>query len=91
MIKTFSSLDFHLSPAGKRNGEGKENTFFLPGPWLLLCIGPRFVPTAPCMTQMPSGPLLYSMCPVCVWMEALPDIKGRIRKDIVFAVSIPEL
>lgn len=26
------SLPWTLSPAGKRNGEGKENTTFLPGP-----------------------------------------------------------
>lgn len=83
-------MDFGLNPAGKRDGERKENTFFLPGPWMLLCIWPRFVPIAPCMTQMPSGPLLYTLCPLCVWMKALPDIKGRIQKDTAFAVSISE-
>lgn len=84
-------MDFRLSPAEKRNGEGKENSIFLPGPRLLLCVGTRFVPTTPCMTQMPSGPFLYSMYPVCVWAEALPDIKGRIWRYIAFAVSISEL
>lgn len=77
------SLPWTLSPTGKRNEEVN-----LPGPWLLLCVGPRFVLSIPCMTQMPSGPFLYSLYPVCVWVEALPDIKGRIWRDTALVVSI---
>lgn len=84
-LKTFSFTDF--KPGRKEKGGG-GNSIFLPGPWLLLWVGPRFVPTTPCMTQMPSGPFLYGMYTVCVWVEALPDIKGRTWRENAFTVSI---
>lgn len=69
----FHGLDF--KPSRKEKWEGETAPSFFQALDRPFCIGPRFVPTTPCMTQTPSGPFLYGMYPVCVWVEALPDIK----------------
>lgn len=80
-------LPWTLSPAGRRNGEGKSIRSFQATGWLTLGWA-KVCTFASCMTQVPSGPFLYGMYTVYVWVEALPDIKWRIWRNNAFSLSL---